>query len=210
MDGTIVDSLPMLFDAYRSFLHHFGHTGTSQEFASLIGPSLPEVVAILKQRYNLKGDLNSLLDLYQKELLTTYRHHVRAFPLVRDALIYAKANGFKLALVSSAESHIVEACLEGLSLSPFFDITVSKQPNINSKPAPDLYLHALQKLNIDASSALAIEDAKSGVTAATSAGIFTLWLTHGHPHIPQESHHLFLYVNDWAAVLSLLKGETHE
>lgn len=207
MDGTVVDSLPLLFDAYRTFLHQFGQTGTSEEFLALIGPSLPEIVAILKNRYNLKGEQDLLLESYQKGLLHIYRHQVRAFPFVREVLSYAKKRGFKLALVSSAESRIVEACLAGLSLTSFFDAVVTKQMHLRSKPEPDLYLAALDQLKVDASRALAIEDAKNGVAASTAAHIFTLWLAHSHPLAPTKPDDLYMYVNDWAAILALLKGE---
>lgn len=206
MDGTIVDSLPMLFDAYRAFLHQFGHVGTSLEFLTLIGPSIPEIVVILRDRYHLKGDLNTLLDGYQKGLLTTYRHQIQAFPQVREVLIYAKAMGFKLALVSSAETDIVQACLEGLSLAPFFDVIVSKEPDLKSKPSPDLYLKALELLQINPEACLAIEDAKNGVAASTGAHIFTLWISHGNPTPSPQSKELYMYVNDWPAVLALLEG----
>lgn len=205
MDGTIVDSLPMLFDAYRAFLHQFGQVGTSQEFLTLIGPSIPEIVVILKERYHLKGDLDTLLEGYQKGLLDTYRHHIQAFPQVREVLIYAKAMGFHLALVSSAEGEIVQACLEGLSLAPFFDVVVSKTPSLKSKPAPDLYLQALKSLGVDSDACIAIEDAKNGVLASTGANIFTLWITHGKPTTSQESKDLYMYVNDWEVVYHLLK-----
>lgn len=206
MDGTIVDSLPMLFEAYCSFLNQFGQTGTSQEFQSLIGPSLPEVVALLKKRYLIESEVD-LTEIYQQGLIEAYRHKVRPFPFVREVLTYAKARDFKLALISSAEKHLVEACLEGLAFSFFFDAIITKQKDLRSKPAPDLYLAALDVLQIDSAAALAIEDAPSGVAAATAAGVFTLWICHGAPlpncNMPKES---YLYVKDWKEILSVLKG----
>lgn len=210
MDGTIVDSLPILFHVYRDFLHQFGHVGTSQEFLTLIGPSIPEIVFILKDRYHLKGEFNSLLDCYQKGLLDTYRHQVQTFPQVREVLIYAKAMKFKLALVSSAEEEVVDACLQGLSLDSFFDVIVAKTPSSKSKPAPDLYLKALNILKIHSNACIAIEDSKNGVTASTSANIFTLWLTHGNPSTLPTSKDLLLQINDWEEIYHLIKGAMNE
>lgn len=205
MDGTLVDSLPTLFESYSSFLQHFDINGSHEEFLSLIGPSLKEIVSLLKERYQMQGEVTELLHFYQHGLIDAYRSKIRALPFVRETLEYAKVHDMKLAMVTSADKSIAEACLEGVGFAASFDVVITKQPGVISKPAPDLYLKALEILRIDAAKALAIEDSPSGVAAALAAGVYTLWLSRDSAplNFPAEK---YLQVCDWQAILSLLKG----
>jgi HAD superfamily hydrolase (TIGR01509 family) len=204
MDGTLVDSLPTLFEAYRSFLRRFGYSGSTEEFQALIGPSLEEIVALLKGRYNLSNGVSDLLDFYQLGLIAAYRSKIRALPFVRETLEYAKVQGMKLALVTSAPEHIAEACLEGVSLGVFFDAVVTKHDVLRCKPAPDLYLKALASLDIQAEAAWAIEDSPSGVVSAAAAGIDVLWLTQSQAQISVPEGR-YRRVDDWNMILEILK-----
>ena len=50
LDGTLVDSVPALFQVYKKFLAYYGKEGTKEEFISLIGPSIDEIVEILQKK----------------------------------------------------------------------------------------------------------------------------------------------------------------
>lgn len=205
MDGTIVDSLPALFKAYLSFLHFYGHQGSHEEFLNLMGPSLDEIVVVLKERYRLPESSKNLLKTYQRGMLDLYKNHLEPFPFVLETLTYAKEKGLLIGLVSSAEKGIVEACLQKLSISSFFDAVVFKQHPLRTKPSPDLYLKALDLLNVSAEHALAIEDAESGIAAANAAGVFALWLTHDRAHKTIDLTQC-LCVGRWQQILSILKS----
>ncbi|VDC05967.1 unnamed protein product [Peniophora sp. CBMAI 1063] len=83
---------------------------------------------------------------------------------------------YTLAVVSSSALPRVVASLERAGLSPFFApnhiySAITSLPTPTSKPDPAVYLHALRDLGTDASRAVAVEDSKSGATAAVRAGI---------------------------------------
>ncbi len=53
-DGTLIDSISILFDVYSKFLSKYGFEGTLKEFNELNGPSLKEIITILKIKYSIK------------------------------------------------------------------------------------------------------------------------------------------------------------
>src|SRR5258705_3625382 len=63
-DGTLVDSIYLLYEVYLAFLEKHGHAGSEREFKELNGPSIKEVIAILRDRYDLGFPSESLYAEY--------------------------------------------------------------------------------------------------------------------------------------------------
>jgi len=100
-----------------------------------------------------------------------------AFPLmpwVKEVLPLFHGGGLQLAIVTGAGSNGVQATLRAHSLHEFFETVVSGDDVRQSKPAPDCYLLAIERLGLPASDCIAIEDTEHGVNAATSAGVACL------------------------------------
>ena len=63
LDGTLADSIPASYQAHLDFMAKFGIKSNKEEFEELNGPSIPEIITILKTRYKLAGDKNHLINL---------------------------------------------------------------------------------------------------------------------------------------------------
>lgn len=205
MDGTLIDTLPLLFNVYKNFLEKRGVSGTQKEFSELNGPSIQEVLHILQQRYEFEGNSEKFLKEYQAELSLHYSQEVSLFTHAKETLVHAKAQGLKIALVSSAAKTLVEAFVKAQQLTDMFDALITPEGLVKSKPAPDIYIRAIKTLNILPLEALAIEDSENGVQSAVDAGILTLWITHQKniPNLRKTS--LCIQVSDWTAIDQFLK-----
>ena len=186
LDGTLVDTLPLLFDVYIKFLKQFGIKGSTEEFNELNGPSLTEVLAILQKRYHLKGEIKTLLKQYQADIALGYAGS-RLFPDAQKTIKRARSHGLKIGLVSSAERSLVNAFMAGKKIEALFDAVITPEGLLRGKPAPDLYHQALKELDIPAAEALVIEDSANGVQSARKAGISTLWMTQDSDPIEDPS-----------------------
>ena len=97
----------------------------------------------------------------------------RAFPLMPGALELLSRwhrSGRPLAIVTGAGPEGVAATLKHHGLTAWVSTVVTGEDVPRSKPAPDVYLLALQRLGLPASQCLAVEDTQHGVMAATAAG----------------------------------------
>lgn len=94
-----------------------------------------------------------------------------ALPGVVELITKAKKAGLKLGIGSSSPKAWVEGHLRRLGLLDPFDAIASFDDVGVSKPAPDIYVKALEKLRIGAEAALVLEDSYNGVLAAKQAGI---------------------------------------
>jgi HAD superfamily hydrolase (TIGR01509 family) len=82
--------------------------------------------------------------------------------------------GLDLAVASSSPRNWVTGHLEAFSLLDRFRVIRSRDDVVHAKPAPDLYLSALEGLGLQADEAIAIEDSPNGSVAAKAAGLYVI------------------------------------
>lgn len=91
-------------------------------------------------------------------------------PYVRETLDYLKKTEKKLAVASTTNTKQVMTYLEHANLIPYFDTIIGGDQVSHSKPEPDLFLAALEILNIPSGQAVVLEDSENGVRAGKAAG----------------------------------------
>ncbi len=196
-DGTLVDSEPIHFLVWKEVLAPYGFVLTEEQYRERYAgvPTLANACDLV-QRFGVAEDPVTLAEA--KNAAT--RDHLRrsAFPLlpgVREAIATFSDLGLRLAVVTGASAFGVEATLRAHGLASHFAVVVSVDDVRHSKPAPDCYLLALERLGLPAGDCLAIEDTGHGLAAATGAGIRCLALP-----TPMSSHH------DFSQAVAVLDG----
>lgn len=172
LDGTLADSLKVMWQAYSDFCHSFSFAPTREEFARLNGPPLPEVVRLLHEWHNLPSTPDKLYEEYQVIVDTIYLN-VAPAPGAALLLQKAKENNCLVAVVTSNSALRTDSWLTRSDLSQYIDFVVSGDDVKAGKPHPEPYLVALQRSAVAAAQALAVEDSPSGVRSALAAGIRT-------------------------------------
>lgn len=179
LDGTLVDSIPALYQVYDKFLAYYGKKGSKEEFNSLIGPSIDEIVAILKERYGLKPSVSELSQMYVSTIVMQGFGGTELFPGVKETIEAAKKKGIKLGIITSGTKALVKVCLEPLKILDAFDVIVTSEDVKTAKPNPEMYQIALKSLGVSPKDAIAIEDSEKGLEAAIGAGLKVIMFTHG-------------------------------
>ena len=96
------------------------------------------------------------------------------YPAVRPTLEALRARGILTALVSSSPRKFIDRFLDETGLTELFDYTVSGEECENHKPAPDVYLRAMEALGVHPDEVLVVEDSPLGIAAGRAAGAFVL------------------------------------
>jgi HAD superfamily hydrolase (TIGR01509 family) len=103
-----------------------------------------------------------------RELMKTQK----VLPGIVGCLDAASASGLALAVASSSTREWVSEHLARVGLLERFSVLCCRDEVASVKPAPDLYLLALEKLGVQADEAIAFEDSPNGILAAKRAGLF--------------------------------------
>lgn len=210
-DGTFIDSLPALWKCYRLFLSHQGIEGEKEEFISLMGPPINEIVAILKQKHHLKASTESLVQEYHSIVEAAYATNALPFPWAVEILKSQKAKGISLAIVTSAYPAVVEKVLEFHGIENLFDVIFGSREGEPHKPDPAIYRRALHAFGLEPNQAIAIEDSQNGLRSAMEAGIPTIAFTpdsQTFAALPKDPTKIF-QASSWQDIGRLLTDRRH-
>jgi HAD superfamily hydrolase (TIGR01509 family) len=181
LDGTLADSLAVMRLAYREFLRQFDVDPHDDEFRSLNGPPLSEVVRRLKVTHGLQPD-ESVLRATYFEIIDRAYAGVVPFAGASDLLQKAKANGALIAIVTSTSTKRARNWLERVGLVHLVDFIISGEDVRRGKPDPEPYLLAAKRASCASSLIVAVEDSPQGAQSALAAGLKTFVVTHGLDH----------------------------
>lgn len=88
-----------------------------------------------------------------------------------ELLQWFKGEGYRIGLATSTREVVAKAQLESLGVLSYFDETVCGDMLEKSKPEPDIYLMACERIHISPEESYAIEDSYNGIRAAYRAGM---------------------------------------
>jgi beta-phosphoglucomutase len=186
VDGTLVDTAEMHFQAWVELCRDLGRDFTRADFAATFGRRNPE---ILRHLFGDRFDDAAIGDLgYRKEELykAAARRGVSLLPGVRELLVGLHAAGFRQAIGSSAPRGNIDLIMELTGSARFFEAITSSEDTQRGKPDPQVFLVAAGKLGIVPAHCVVMEDAVAGVQAARAGGMKCIGVTFVGHH-PDES-----------------------
>ncbi|OPX92790.1 MAG: Phosphorylated carbohydrates phosphatase [Pelotomaculum sp. PtaB.Bin104] len=181
LDGTLADSIPAMKKAYFNFLHDFDINGTLEEFEELNGPSISEIVNILKRKYGLVYKQKHLVDLYRREVKSCYINFARPANGAQEILTDLKNKKYNLLLVTSAYRELAFNFIVKQKWNSYFQDYVFGDEVKKAKPDAQIYSIALKRANTTPEAVVAVEDSPNGIKSAKSAGLYVIGLTGTHP-----------------------------
>ena len=95
-------------------------------------------------------------------------------PGLDELLAWLDANHIPMAVASSSRVHVIEGNLNNWGLTHYFKALVSGQQVKHSKPDPEIFLLAAEKLGTDPAHTLVLEDSYNGVRAGAAGGFVTV------------------------------------
>ena len=168
-DGTIVDSMPLHYIAWKKALAEWNCDYEEALFYSWGGRPIREIIALLNEKNGLNMPVEEVAHTkegYYLELLPT----LKAIPEVIEH-IEAQHGRIPFAVVSGSRRESVVGSLNALNLLDRFEVLVCAEDYENGKPAPDAFLLAAERLGIAPADCLVFEDTDLGIEAATAAGM---------------------------------------
>jgi HAD superfamily hydrolase (TIGR01509 family) len=177
-DGLILDTETPDVHAWESIYAEYGIEFPLESWGQIIGgtgASSFDAAVHLQDLLSHRLDLDGLKSR-QNQLSHSLLEQQPVLPGVMDYLREAKKLMLKLAIASSSPHSWVDGHAQRLGVLDFFDeVICADDVEIGrTKPYPDLFLLALERLGVRENEAIVFEDSPNGVRAARSAGIFVV------------------------------------
>jgi HAD superfamily hydrolase (TIGR01509 family) len=168
-DGTIVDSMPIHYLAWRRVLEPYGFDLSEDQFYAYGGRVAADAIAEATAGQPMTVSIPDLLaqhEQYFLELLPQVKPIHAVLGHIREA--YGK---MPLAVVSGSTREIVTRSLEAVGLLDRFDVLVCAGDYVKPKPDPECFLAAAAKMGVEPARCVVFEDAELGIQAAQAAGM---------------------------------------
>jgi beta-phosphoglucomutase family hydrolase len=168
-DGTIVDSMPLHYVAWKKVLGEWNCEFEEAFFYSLGGMPIVEIVATLNERHGLSMPVATVAR--RKESL--YYEMLPQLKVVPEVLEHIEEQHGRIpfAVVSGSTRDSVTASLGMLRLLDRFETMVCAGEYEKGKPDPEAFLLAASRLGVEPHACLVFEDTEMGIQAATAAGM---------------------------------------
>jgi beta-phosphoglucomutase family hydrolase len=168
-DGTIVDSMPLHYVAWKQVLGEWNCEFEETFFYSLGGMPIVEIIATLNRKHGLSMPVATVAR--RKESL--YYEMLPQLKVVPEVLehIEDQHGQIPFAVVSGSTRDSVTASLGMLKLLDKFQAMVCAGEYQKGKPDPEAFLLAASELGVAPGSCLVFEDTEMGIQAATAAGM---------------------------------------
>jgi HAD superfamily hydrolase (TIGR01509 family) len=181
LDGVLIDSEQLWNESKEAFVRAAGGRWRDEAPDAMIGMSSPEWSRYIRDELGVPRSVEEI----NREVVAMMERLLGAeLPLLPGAVDVVRAvkARWPLGLASSANREIIDLVLDTAGLGDAFAATVSSEEVSRGKPAPDVYLEAARRLDVEPTGCVAIEDSGNGIRAGAAAGMAVIAVP--NPHYP--------------------------
>lgn len=169
LDGTLADSMPIHFRAWKQTAAEHGFEYTEELFYGLAGMPTHKIVPVVNERLNLDLDPEKF-SRRKEELFLEYMKDMK--PIEPVAQIVYKYHGvLPMSVGTGGKSYIAELTLKMMGFDRYFSIIVGADDVQNHKPFPDTFLKCAELMNVEPRFCQVFEDGEMGLLAGERAGM---------------------------------------
>jgi beta-phosphoglucomutase len=186
VDGTLVDTAELHFQAWADLARDRGLPFTREDFAATFGRRNPEIIRQLFGARRTDAEVAELGEHKEVRYRAAAGRGVALLPGVRALLEGLRGAGFRQAVGSSAPRANLDLILRLTETGGFFDAVVAMEDTQRGKPDPQVFLLAAERLGVLPARCVVLEDAVAGVEAARAGGMRCVAVTFvGHHPAPR-------------------------
>lgn len=205
MDGVLVDSEAYYMQGTLNWMKSLGYQGTFKDVCTLIGTTMEVTYQMIEEMLDYKYSRDDLVRINEQYFKVD--HPIAYDQIMKSGLIELlneiKHRGWKCAVCSSSPRKTIDHALSMCKIDHYFDYVVSGEVFTHSKPNPEIYLHAAEKLKVKPDECVVIEDSRMGIEAGRNAGMKTIGIMDRRFSQKQSSANIL--VEELSEVLDSLK-----
>ncbi len=168
-DGTLVDSMPLHIKAWEFAINDAGLIWNFEFFDSKKGMPSNEILDLYSRHYNADINIDKVL---KTKYDFFYKHRTEFKPIEHVVdIVFEYKDKLAMAVASGGSRKTVNVQLDDLGIRHLFKAIITADDNLKSKPAPDMFLEAARRMNVEPQFCQVFEDGEFGLEAARKAGM---------------------------------------
>lgn len=175
LDGTLADTMPIHYVAWKNAAAKYGIDFTPELFAQLAGIPLYPTVERLNQLFGKNIDPKEMGDLKEAEFELNM-HLTPEIKIVTD-LVRENYGRIPMAVGTGSSRRLSLKTLKNIGMENYFSILVSSEDVKNFKPHPETFLKCADLMGVDPTDCQVFEDGVLGMQAAREAGMMVVDVT---------------------------------
>ena len=175
LDGTIADTMPIHYIAWKNAAARYGIDFTVELFAQLAGIPLYPIVERLNNMFGKNVDPKEMGDAKEMEFERNMEKMKPVGPVI--SLIKKYHGKLPMAVGTGGPKRLAWKTLEIVGLSQYIDVLVSAEDVRQYKPHPETFLRCAELMGVEPSACQVFEDGMLGIQAAKEAGMMVTDVT---------------------------------
>ncbi len=169
LDGTLANSMPIHFKAWKQAALEHGFIYTEELFYDLAGMPTHKIVPVVNDKLGLKLD-PAAFSRRKEELFLEYLKEVEPIKPVAE-IVYKYHGKIPMSIGTGGKSYIAQLTLKMMGFDRYFSVIVSADDVEYHKPYPDTFLKCAQLMGVEPCYCQVFEDGEMGILAAERAGM---------------------------------------
>jgi HAD superfamily hydrolase (TIGR01549 family) len=173
IDGTLLDSVDLHAGAWQEAFKKFGYDFPFNKIRSQIGKGGDQLLPVFLSEEDQKEKGKAVTEYRSQLFKDKYLSKVKPFPYVRELFEKVKAHGQKPGVASSAKGDELKTFERIARVDDLVDAETSSADAKHSKPHPDIFEAALDRLgsDIQPEGVVIVGDSPHDAEAARKAGV---------------------------------------
>jgi beta-phosphoglucomutase len=188
VDGTLVDTADLHFEAWQKLAAEIGKTYSREDFAATFGWRNVEIFPRVFGSVYTAAEIDALGERKELYYRAEAKKGVELLPGVRDLVKGLRDAGIAQAVGSSAPRNNVELILDMTGLREFIAASIAMEDVSKGKPDPEVFLAGAKRLGVPPERCVVFEDAPVGIRAAKAGGMKAVGVTFVGHHPAAKLH----------------------
>lgn len=201
MDGTLVDSEFKAMSIKRRILEEHGVVWSQELCQNLAGRKLQLVIEEVLADAS-EETRQEILDEYYRPENKLFDYHEIKMPHSGTILSALYNNGYVLGLTTTNSAEYISRCLQQNHWQQYFSLIMGTKDVVKHKPDPEIFITAMERLNVTAEETVIIEDSRSGLLAAIASGAHVI--CRRETRLPIDQSGADYYIDDLLDIMNIV------
>jgi len=169
MDGLMIDSERLYFEAEREIAHLFGKNVKDETLWKMMGRNPAESIRVFIEDLGLSSEVEEILRMRNRIMRKKLKSDLVLMPGLME-LIQLFSRQLKLAVCTGAQKEFMDIVIDSLKIRDRFYVLQASDNIEKGKPHPEIYLKTCEKLKLNPEECIVLEDSSNGTLSAQRAG----------------------------------------